>query len=115
MFGDNQSVVTSSTLPHSTLSKRWNALSYHASEKGLLLDTFATNTSPVWSQSVVNILMKALAHAKARIFLDPLLFWKGDLTACHWQSRGPLETASPCFGFYSPLAWRFSGQGLLWR
>ena len=29
MFGDNGSVVTSSTIPHSRLSKRWNALSYH--------------------------------------------------------------------------------------
>ena len=29
MFGDNQSVVTSSTNPHSTLGKRMNALSYH--------------------------------------------------------------------------------------
>ena len=29
MFGDNQSVITSSTIPHSTLSKRHNALSYH--------------------------------------------------------------------------------------
>eukprot|EP00977_Amphora_coffeiformis_P024241 scaffold15162_cov84-Amphora_coffeaeformis.AAC.1 len=29
LFGDNKSVVTSSTIPHSTLGKRWNALSYH--------------------------------------------------------------------------------------
>ena len=29
MFGDNQSVITSSTIPHSRLSKRHNALSYH--------------------------------------------------------------------------------------
>ena len=29
LFGDNKSVVTSSTIPHSTLNKRWNALSYH--------------------------------------------------------------------------------------
>jgi hypothetical protein len=29
LFGDNKSVVTSSTIPHSRLSKRWNALSYH--------------------------------------------------------------------------------------
>ena len=29
LFGDNQSVVTSSTLPHFGLNKRWNALSYH--------------------------------------------------------------------------------------
>ena len=29
MFGDNKSVVTSSTVPHSLLSKRHNILSYH--------------------------------------------------------------------------------------
>jgi hypothetical protein len=29
MFGDNQSVITSSTIPHSSLSKWHNALSYH--------------------------------------------------------------------------------------
>ena len=29
MFGDNKSVVTSSTVPHSLLSKRHNMLSYH--------------------------------------------------------------------------------------
>jgi hypothetical protein len=29
MFGDNQSVVTNSSIPHSSLHKRHNALSYH--------------------------------------------------------------------------------------
>jgi hypothetical protein len=29
MFGDNQAVVTNSAIPHSFLSKRHNALSYH--------------------------------------------------------------------------------------
>ena len=29
MFGDNQSVITSSTIPHSSLNKRQNALAYH--------------------------------------------------------------------------------------
>jgi hypothetical protein len=29
MFGDNESVVTNSTIAHSTLKKRHNALSYH--------------------------------------------------------------------------------------
>ena len=29
IFGDNKSVITSSTIPSSTLKKRWNALSYH--------------------------------------------------------------------------------------
>ena len=35
LFGDNQSVITSSTLPHSTLSKHWNALSYHRVHKAV--------------------------------------------------------------------------------
>jgi hypothetical protein len=36
MFGDNQAVVTSSTKTHSSLNKRYNALSYHrVSSKGL--------------------------------------------------------------------------------
>jgi meiotically up-regulated gene 157 (Mug157) protein len=29
MFGDNQAVVTNSTIPHSSLNKRHNALAYH--------------------------------------------------------------------------------------
>jgi hypothetical protein len=29
MFGDNESVITSSAIPQSTLNKRHNALSYH--------------------------------------------------------------------------------------
>jgi hypothetical protein len=29
MFGDNQGVVTNSTMPHSTWSKQLNALAYH--------------------------------------------------------------------------------------
>ena len=30
MLGDNQSVITSSTIPDLPLSKRWTALSYHS-------------------------------------------------------------------------------------
>jgi hypothetical protein len=29
MFGDNQAVVTNSSIPHSSLNKRHNALAYH--------------------------------------------------------------------------------------
>jgi hypothetical protein len=29
MFGDNQAVVSNSTIPHSSLNKRHNALAYH--------------------------------------------------------------------------------------
>jgi hypothetical protein len=29
MFGDNQAVVSNSTIPHSSLNKKHNALAYH--------------------------------------------------------------------------------------
>eukprot|EP00977_Amphora_coffeiformis_P018288 scaffold6373_cov229-Amphora_coffeaeformis.AAC.1 len=35
LFGDNKSVATSSTIPHSTLGKRWNALSYHHAREAI--------------------------------------------------------------------------------
>jgi hypothetical protein len=35
LFGDNQAVVNNSVIPHSTLSKRYNALSYHRVRKAI--------------------------------------------------------------------------------
>jgi hypothetical protein len=35
MFGDNQSVINSSTIPHSSLNKRHNALSYHRAREAI--------------------------------------------------------------------------------
>ena len=77
MFGDNQSVVTQSTLPHSTLSKRWNALSYHRVREAiaggwLRFEHIAGTDNPA------DILTKPLPHYKASVFTDPLLFWKGE-------------------------------------
>lgn len=77
MFGDNQSVITSSTLPHSTLSKRWNALSYHrvreAVASGYVIFTFiASKANPA------DIMTKALGHLHAWPHIDTLLFRKGD-------------------------------------
>ena len=56
MFGDNKSVVTSSTIPHSVLSKRHNILSYHKKGRQLL-----HKLSFYWcdsSQSISDILSK---------------------------------------------------------
>ena len=39
MFGDNRSVVTSSTIPNSTISKRHHLASYHRVRKQLQLNT----------------------------------------------------------------------------
>jgi hypothetical protein len=68
-------------LPYSTLSKRWNALSYHRIREAIAAGYIRYEHIP-GVDNVANILTKALAHAKARIFLDPLLFWKGDPSLC---------------------------------
>jgi Reverse transcriptase (RNA-dependent DNA polymerase) len=77
MFGDNASVITSSTIPQSTLNKRHNALSYHrvrecvASKVVYLLHIDGTlNPS--------DALTKALGWVKFWPLIQPLLFWKGE-------------------------------------
>ena len=86
MFGDNQSVVTSSTIPHSTLSKRWNALSYHrvreAIAAGFIRFHFINS-----KQNPADILTKPLDHVSAWPHIDTLLFRKGDTLPQDQASR----------------------------
>jgi hypothetical protein len=66
LFGDNQSVVTSSTLPYFTLSKCWNALSYHCIRE-VIAAGFTRYEHIPGVAKVADILTKALALAKASI------------------------------------------------
>ena len=83
MFGDNKSIAMSSTLPHSTLNKCWNALSYHKVHKAIAsgivhFKHISTNDNPA------NTLTKPLPWHKAHTHIKPLLFWKGGtLTDAH--------------------------------
>ena len=65
MFGDNKSVVTSSTIPQSILSKRHNMLSYHR-----VREAIATKILEVhWcssDQKRSDILSKHWKHAKVK-------------------------------------------------
>ena len=77
MFGDNQSVVTSSTIPHSSLNKRHNALSYHrvreAVAAGIVRFHFKRGkTNPA------DVLSKHTGHADAWPLVKPMLFWQGN-------------------------------------
>ena len=77
LFGDNKSVVTSSTIPHSSLNKRWNALSYHKVREAVAsgfvrFEHISTNDNPA------DILTKPLPWHKACTHVEPLLFWKGE-------------------------------------
>ncbi len=77
LFGDNKSVVTQSTLPHSTLQKRWNALSYHRVREAVAGGWLRFEHIP-GTNNPSDILTKPLPYYKARVFIDPLLLWKGE-------------------------------------
>jgi hypothetical protein len=70
-------VVTQSSIPHSTLSKRWNALSYHRVREAIAAGYIRFEHIP-GTENPADILTKSLPHHKARVFVEPFLFWKGD-------------------------------------
>jgi hypothetical protein len=77
LFGDNQSVLTSSTIPQSTLNKRHNALSYHRVRECIAMDII--HFMHVKGQNnPSDVLTKFLGYNKLRPLIQPLLFWKGE-------------------------------------
>ena len=80
LFGDNRSVVTSSTLPHSTLGKCWNALSYHHCHEAVAAGLVCFENIPS-KQNTADYLTKNLPHHEAWSHLMSLLFWKGETQA----------------------------------
>ena len=77
LFGDNQSVVTSSTIPHSVLGKRWNALSYHRVREAIAGGWLRFEHLP-GTENPADVLTKVLPWHKMMIFVEPILLWKGD-------------------------------------
>lgn len=77
MFGDNLSVVTSSSVPHSTLSKRHNALAYHR-----VREAVAAGITKIFHieglKNPADVLTKHLGYQQAWPHIKPLLFWRGD-------------------------------------
>jgi hypothetical protein len=77
MFGDNASVVTSGTIPQSTLSKRHVALSYHrvreAVAQGIIRFIHIEG-----KENPADIMTKFLPYAVFWPFVRPLLFWRGE-------------------------------------
>ena len=75
LFGDNQSVITSSTIPKSTLNKRHNALSYHRVRECIAMGII--NLLHVdGKNNPSDVLTKFLPYHKLRPLIEPLLFWK---------------------------------------
>jgi hypothetical protein len=77
LFGDNQALVTNSVIPHSTLSKRHNALSYHRVRKAIA----AGMINFYWIDGKSNpadIVSKHWAYPQVWHMLQPILFFSGD-------------------------------------
>jgi hypothetical protein len=77
LFGDNRSVVGSSTLPQSPLKKRHHALSYHRVREAIA----AKIVGFYWidgDKNPADILSKHWAFRKVCPMLKALLFWRGE-------------------------------------
>ena len=77
MFGDNESVVTSSTIPHSKLNKRHNVLAYHRVREAIAAKyvNFHHINGKI---NPADILSKHWANCDVWKMLQAVLFWPGD-------------------------------------
>ena len=76
MFGDNQSVVTSSTIPSSILNKRSSALNYHRVREAVAAGVL--NFVHIKGKAnPADVLSKHYAHTDVWQLLEPIMFWKG--------------------------------------
>jgi hypothetical protein len=78
MFGDNQSVVTSSTLPHSVLKKRHQLLAYHRVREAIASRILRFHHI-AGTENPADVLTKNLSHSVAWPLIKPFLFWSGDM------------------------------------
>ena len=79
LFGDNRSVVTSTTLPHSTLTKRHNILVFHRAGEAIAAKLMAFD----WIQSSYNLsdmLFKHWDHPTVYPMILKLLITRGNIT-----------------------------------
>ena len=84
MFGDNKSVVTSSTLPQSKLHKRHSALSFHRVREAISSKMLAFIHIPGMANPA-DILSKHWSNHKVWPMLQPLLFWEGNTMELYSQ------------------------------
>ena len=93
LFGDNESVVKSGSLPHSQLHKRHHGLSYHFTRESVASEAVAFHFIP-GDINPADILSKHWGCQQVWTMLQPLLFWKGDTSVLLEQSK-PKELSSP--------------------
>lgn len=77
MFGDNELVVNSSSIPHARLNKRHNALSFHRVHEGIAAG-IAKSHHVRSTSNPANVLSKQWGYKQSWPLLQALLFWEGD-------------------------------------
>ena len=77
MFGDNESVVNSASVPHAKLHKRHVLLSFHRVREAIASGMLQFMHIP-GSDNPADILSKAWGYQQVWGLLKPLLFWEGD-------------------------------------
>ena len=90
MFGDNRSVVTSGTVPHSQLTKRHHGLSYHYTREAIASGMVSFHHIP-GDRNPADVLSKHWSHSQIWPTLQPVMFWEGD-TADLFKDGGSGET-----------------------
>ena len=77
MFGDNETVVNASSVPHSKLHKRHNALAYHKVREAIAAGMIRFHHIP-GSTNPADILSKHWDYSTIYPVLKPILFHEGD-------------------------------------
>jgi len=77
LLGDNQSVVTSSTVPQSVMSKRHNALSYHRVRAAIAIGMMKF-CHVSGKENPADVMTKFLPHVTFWPLIKPILFWRGE-------------------------------------
>ena len=93
MFGDNRSVVTSSTIPNSTISKRHHLASYHRVREAIAAKFISFH----WKDGKSNpadILSKHWEFATVWPMLNPILSWRGK-TATQVKRSDRIPSTTP--------------------
>ena len=75
MFGDNETVVNTASVPHSKIMKRHNALSYHRTREAIAAKILQFHHIP-GTENPADILSKHWDYISVWSQLRPLLFWE---------------------------------------
>ena len=77
LMGDNESVITQSTIPHLTLTKRHNFLAYHK-VRWAIAGKIMKFLKVKGTENPSDTMTKFMPHSEAYPVLQPILFWRGE-------------------------------------